>query len=513
MKTFDYGSGITDMKWNLCTLDGESIKIPLTFYEGNGGCGRDGGVIFNDSLYQTLHEIYYTVSYQRINETEYGMYSHEPKDQISPKESCLNTLAQLDKDHSSLLLANKIFFCEVHGSLQRLDSYMQDQEPFFLEDQIISFSNKFLHVVNKFSYYSYTVSKLFLIEYFTNNKSLSEVMWLVSQKDPASHKRIKKSIDSILDSLQKDLKKHPLGLASRTTVAKIEKFINLIRKCSVFGIYGEIIWFINFLYKYRKIVSIDSYDINEHLTFHPLTHTMDLHDFIDFVRNYISSFMEWSNQKMYAFQNDMLLCYSAKISRRNFDSEVTYLLKCLKLNKSIWHKYSFKSQNGCFAAMNFKGGNFAALSGVKVNNLENDIQKILSGKYELVTFNRNVRYYYCFFKCNKYIQYSFYEKYSDEINRLVEKGNFKLSLKRMFSCCEKKLLTVLYGKTGQYTIYVKYNPCRMCVKALDDYDNHCKKMGQVKYAIEKKQISDHDLLTYDKMAQVIENTYLCHKGM
>lgn len=61
-------------------------------------------------------------------------------------------------------------------------------------------------------------------------------------------------------------------------------------------------------------------------------------------------------------------------------------------------------------------------------------------------------------------------------------GSKVSNIRLMFSCCERKLLTELYGKgCTRYTIYVKKKVCGMCKKAIENFDEVQKCDGLIRY--------------------------------
>lgn len=524
MKMEVFESTIGMMGWEIHTLDNRIVEIPLTIngIELNDIIDEhelhDGTVeeyreticpAFNNELYKALNEIHYTVATQRICETKYDIPVPGSGKDCLTEQLCIHNLSMLDELHNQFLLAKKIFFCEISESLERFSNYKQEEKLYIPDDLIASFSEEFLMVMDNFSMTNYTANSFYLREHFDNLEKKLYNLLEKSNESQIFHTDLRDAIKSIIECIQNDIDKKHYGPVSRKTAELIDKFITLLRKKHVFGLYGEIIWLICFLYKYRTVLH---YVANDKLEFPSIQECIHLEPLLDVIRKYVSIFDYWSNRCICDIEFNMLVCYQTHVSKHDFETRINEIIKALKSNKEIWKKYSLKSGASCFAAMNHKGINYASLSGINIDYFEDDVKKILSGKYVLIGINENVRYYYFQNSYTKYIQYSYYKKNPTEINRLIENQHInKLNAKRMFSCCEKKLLTVLYGKKGEFIIYVKYKPCPMCEKAFEDYDYQGKK-SKIRWALSgKTTINQKDKFNYDKMASIIESFYLKSK--
>lgn len=101
------------------------------------------------------------------------------------------------------------------------------------------------------------------------------------------------------------------------------------------------------------------------------------------------------------------------------------------------------------------------------------IKSPLLDKYEQIVLNSDTRYYY---NDNQYITYRMYLNNKDKCKKFRKDEKFL----RMFSCCEKKMISKLFRDSykDKYRIYVKYEPCPMCKKAIKAYDKEICGIGQ-----------------------------------
>ena len=143
-----------------------------------------------------------------------------------------------------------------------------------------------------------------------------------------------------------------------------------------------------------------------------------------------------------------------------------------QINPKIKEKYVEKKR-GCLAGMRYRKKQYAAISGVLMRG-EDKLEEILKNRYgiELVKISNSVRYY---INKNEYITYDDFIKWKS-VNACD--GRFL----RMFSCCERKLITICYkDKYNNYEcyMYITLDPCDMCIRAI----NHLTKEKSMRFII------------------------------
>lgn len=133
----------------------------------------------------------------------------------------------------------------------------------------------------------------------------------------------------------------------------------------------------------------------------------------------------------------------------------------------------YEIPSGCMATMIFFKRKYGAISGAKKDSEERLAKAIAtSNGYKLIPISDEVRYY----SGNEYITYKDYTLWK-------AKTGSSNKYNRMFSCCERKLLTKLYGrKKGKCTMYVTKTPCYMCLDALNSFAASDKVKIKLKYA-------------------------------
>ena len=131
-------------------------------------------------------------------------------------------------------------------------------------------------------------------------------------------------------------------------------------------------------------------------------------------------------------------------------------------------KKRYLNGKGCIALMHCSLGRFVAISGNDSTTKQQKIEELLSKNYFNVSMNDNVRFYY---DEKQFITYADYKEWLR-----VNKVNIEMldgCVNRMFSCCERKLLTKICGSCNtKFEIYVKKKPCVFCEDALDAMNNN-----------------------------------------
>lgn len=193
---------------------------------------------------------------------------------------------------------------------------------------------------------------------------------------------------------------------------------------------------------------------------------------------------------------EMLMLYqTTSLPNKKFKGEktVVQLYKVLRQNKTL--KKEYLDGERCFAAMRkgHSGKKYAAISGLcdtcNTKKLISILRKVLDSSYKVMDDDSEVAYYLPDGKCISYSDFKNSQNLtSDEINKSG----------RMFSCCERKLATEI-NPNASFNIYVKYVPCYMCSRALDQKNNG---NAQIKvYYPKGKKSKESYMYKYDALAK------------
>lgn len=154
-----------------------------------------------------------------------------------------------------------------------------------------------------------------------------------------------------------------------------------------------------------------------------------------------------------------------KTSRENLNKKLQPVIESIEQISGAFPEIKeryIEKKRGCLAGMKFLKRQYAAISGISIKG-EDELGEKLRERYgiSLVKLSPAVRYY---FTNNRYITY---HDFFDWKNMYSCKDSFL----RMFSCCERKLLTVCYElkkcKNQDCLMYVTLAPCQMCIRAIN----------------------------------------------
>ena len=158
-----------------------------------------------------------------------------------------------------------------------------------------------------------------------------------------------------------------------------------------------------------------------------------------------------------------------------------------------------EKKRGCLAGMKFQKGHYAAISGISMEG-EKELGAVLSERYgvTLIPLKMSVRYY---FNNNQYITYQdFYDW------RAKHSCNDRFL--RMFSCCERKLLTKCYDskirKDENCLMYVTLAPCQMCVRAINKLEDEKELKVKIRCT---NSIKKSDMIDEDEFVRLAESIF------
>lgn len=220
------------------------------------------------------------------------------------------------------------------------------------------------------------------------------------------------------------------------------------------------------------------------------------------LNEYIREINKITFKRQMKLQEDMLLCYMQNpVSSRSLYFHMKDIVDALISCEKAYKYYFSKLSNGCVATMNFNNTNYFTLSGGSKG--DEIIDLITSGKYKKVKCSDDVRYYY---DKNLFITLKKQKESFDKYKLYYTNSEINLVM-RMFSCCERKLLTMLYGNGGhgEAKIYVKFKPCFMCERAIDDFINNSRVKCSVCYPEKKhvKRYNKNKIKNFDVLGEKI----------
>ncbi len=159
----------------------------------------------------------------------------------------------------------------------------------------------------------------------------------------------------------------------------------------------------------------------------------------------------------------------------------------LLLKTGLTDGYVYKKHK-CFAIMNIDGKNYASLSGTFdiAAIYPNVFQELKAHFSDIIVSAQGTKYYY---DKTGYVSFEDYLQSPDSKKR---ENN------RMFSCCERKFLVYLKNNkinpTQKPKIYVRFNPCYMCERALTAESFEPEIIYYKKKTDKRRKIREYDLI-------------------
>jgi hypothetical protein len=417
---------------------------------------------FDDDLYDLLNELHFVIGYQRIVE--------ENNNQINENENKnkkIQNLIKTDKYHSDLMYLKKVFYCEVNERLENLESIF-DSRDIDLD-------------VNKFYMYGWH-------KYFPNNFDLDITYNFLIQilRYYSHYSKNSYAIINVLLQIGNQLNKidsHNIDmnfLEVADTILRISFIFKDEDLDEELQLYGLVL----FIYFFEILChDIPGFKTNSSL--------------IEFVE-YFDQITSYEQNKT---QNNLLMCYQTiEIKKSTFYSRINSFAEILRSNTDIQGKYIQGTK--CFATMNYNGERYFSLSGSeetegRLNKKYKTIfDSLQEARFKKIQLNYDTRYYY---KAKYFILYEDYQNY------IKNGGNKDDGMDRLFSCCERKLLTYLYKqpKTSSFQMYIKFKPCKMCERALNDYEDKYVSGNAIHVALNSKPAGKFTISNFDKLANKI----------
>ena len=430
-------------------------------------CTEKHSNIIDDYLVDLLDEVYCIKSLENIKK-----YGNEP---YSKK---IRTLNIISGQYSNLLKFKQFYYKEVQESIDKINSYL---------DKDIRINPIDLG----------WILRCYDGDYFDLEKLRHNIIYILKHLNisPKLFEKIIITIDKI--QINRYANKYINFYQDPKEIGLWIDFLQLFRD-DIFSIEGEIVWLIFLLAIVNMVCADDTeYLVNYFKVFYQKMsedenyyRSIDLDDnFFDKVNFCIKDTTQLLEKtvssKIIEKQQDLLLCFKCnEITKDAFEVKAEVLIRALELDNQMKQRYLSKKGSGCIAIMCFDAKRYVAVSGddsedeAKAKERAKKIEKLLDGKYSNVTADNDTRFYY---NSNVYITYGDYKKWLN--NHGINVSDLNSMRKRLFSCCEQKLLTKVYGTLcPSFDIYVKLKPCIFCEDALGKYNSCC----TVNYAISPK---------------------------
>lgn len=446
---------INDFKWKCYTLQGEveidNNRNDKAIKNNSSYNIKQLGIKEESYLVDIIGELYFVMAYEKIDTDKNG-----------DENRLFCRLKKVDREHNFLLRLKQMYYTEVQEGIERINGYCKNEEYMQTVD---------LHILIDFS--------RSLGGYHDFYDVYSNLLYYNSlyKKNPVLFKRL---FNAMID-IDIFARHHgPYSYKADNIIRWFKLFMVLRDKA--FGISGEVAWIYFLLNIFQQVYSET--------------------DELEWL--YIDSGRDWSKQlnsaiskvtceiermlssKIINKQKEMLNCYKHKPMEPDiFDSKIRVLQGAIQfLAKQKEYKDQLnrylrnKERSGCVAVMRYDSRCYAAISGSeRQNGYFEALKQILESEsgYKVVQLNPNVRYYH---SKGQYITYGQYDAWKK--NTGFDESKLEI-VNRMFSCCERKLLTKLYDKKNtKYKIYVKKKTCSMCQTALVDWDKEGNQ-GLIKY--------------------------------
>ena len=426
-------------------------------------------------LIDMLDELYYLVALENIDTYE-GFES---------KKAEVNELDELSTTCESLVHFKKFYYEEMQKSIKAINGYLQNGG--IVECDIRRLKRVVSDFERKREYYD-TIYDIIYDIY----DACELCVWRDEESSP---KLFKELFDAVFDI---QIYAHNYGKYSCDieNVGLWLKLFLVLRKRK-FGYIGQIIW-IMFLVGLGNCIC----DCKEDISLPKIDFDRDwIRQLNVIIRETFNLVERKLTERIVYKQQAMVFCYLQRpMELNNFDDKVEKLITALEQGNEKFKYYLGKSAKGCIAMMHFQSKHYIALSGSEETNGYGVVLEQLMGHgYVFVGLNAGVRFYY-----NKkgYVTYEQYILWKEGTG--VDENQIK-KLKRMFSCCERKLITKLYEKENvHYTIYVAKQPCPMCKKAMVDLENDKCCSGLIRYPKRKKK-SSTPRTDFDAVAKCIRD--------
>lgn len=411
-------SKVTTGLW--CNNELRILEFPLQVSEADN---------IDNYFINLMAEIVSVSSYQKIMESD-----------CADKRSAQAHLKSLEKTNIKLLFIKAIIQHEYNALYHMKQDYPSNSNANELTNLVNKYLKNKLHNINHFEYYSY------YDWYYDTYDSLKRIIISLYSLEYISindaNKLLKKLGKSILKNKLKKYKQ------VETTV------FNLIK--NHMDVIGKYIWL---TYTLINTIPISKLYLNH------LNPKITLSVFSDDYRSIIEGLLTSFDKATFMFQRtlnlSMLNCYSLSYIQTNDFNRIyqVNMLLDLLLKSGVTDSYVY-SKHKCFAIMNMDGNNYASLSGTFdiAKKYPDVFQKLKTHFSDIIVNAQDTKYYY---DKTGYINYEDY---------LLSPFSQDPKNNRMFSCCERKFLVYLKNnkivpnKTAK--IYVRFNPCYMCERAL-----------------------------------------------
>lgn len=433
----------------------------------------------DDAIYNLLKDMFYPVIMQKLDEkTEHPGY------QDSDKKNRIKLLEKLDMQHEKHMITKRFLWKEIDiGTEQMKCSYDSYYDGIILKhfNQII----ECIKVIKPEKLKKQFQDDLLLLAW--------EVIWHVDKILYFDSDLWREFLHSLIELIYDIQNMHDYTMSIMNK--NLWELMSIFRDNRV-GLIGTKIWML-FL-----IISFIDYDEELHQDLIKLD-LKNTEEFLCIISKYQKKIDKELINEQREIQENMLLLYNLMVVPKGqavFAKKTDEIINILEQIPALRAKYIDKDATGCFATMASGGRKYIAISDTYHDNAyEREINKILGEGYELVRFGPSTRYYY-----NKQ-SFITYELYANNQGKCMGIKNIE-HVNRMFSCCEKKLLSELFKRNHKerFTMYIKMKPCKMCERALKHYDKMITEGSRVCYPSGSKERKlNISINKYDRIARDI----------
>lgn len=386
-------------------------------------------------IFHFLNDVYIVKALENLDSNEYA---------ADFKEAANQELRSCADEYSDLLLFNYFFHEEVQKAIDRINI-------------VLDFSaHELTHVTSdQCSQLREELNRLYSVRPLSKDGVLFSDLWFKKFFDSliaiVKSEAYRDELEHIAERILGQPWEHPYGRVGLLRLY-IEFFYVLHRVAK--SLTGEMIWLL-------FLISLSEYGMgqsNGRVEQNP--------DIIQLLNNWIR---DWKRKLQQTIEPEIiakqykLMCFFVSHSdeERILRKELHVVTCALKKVPKLRKEYVDHKRHRCIAVMRVDAIKYVALSGYSIPG-----KKLLTAlrpelpQYTIAELSEDTRYYFdkdpmC------YITLAEYEKSAcAAVNDLSA---------QMFSCCERKLLTMLYDGTviQKVRIYVKLKPCKVCRRAIE----------------------------------------------
>ena len=358
------------------------------------------------------------------------------------------------KRYSELLFLKYFYYCEINESVRRINAFPAEER-----NKILDEKSPFSDLLEALYNYRLDWQSLEQLFRFPENGLYAELMEINgTNREP---------LQNVVKRIRENLNEHPRGKAFRIGLLRLYiEFFYLLRQPGT-SIEGEAVWLTFILSITSCVIHYHGVEIFEYRSFL----AQCIRDTTNALEGLITPQI-CAIQVRLLYNSNTLTTYPSyydvqkkKINLNEHTDEfiteihalVSAVSQCPKLK--YWYKqFPFGKGGGCIGIMWVLTERYITLSGYPHKWLNDLLSANLPALYKIISDSAEMRYY---INTKNYITNAEY--------RIWVKKSSQKENNRMFSCCERRLLTVLYNETYRcpfVRLFVRFEPCELCLRAL-----------------------------------------------